>query len=316
MPNPETGQNVTLSIKTGQIVLPPILLRPVREDSIEFMNLMVSLRDNGFLNSISVREHPDRPGVFQVVDGAWRYFAAKKLDFPKIPCILKVGVTDDKLLELQIQANAVRYETSPVEFAEHMQRLIRIHEDVGAPLSIAMIAKMVGQSTAWVQPRLKLNMLSDELKDKVRDGQLSLGKAVALSRIMTHKKQNAFADEYEFNREPKNRLTNRDFNLAIGRYINQMKNNRADKPYEKPVYTPRLQSLGTLVAELDSMKCVSQLIMENNAETALEGAKLMLEWVLKMDRRSREGRRLRNPSRRERLELIRRQNYPEFEDCD
>lgn len=300
-------------ILSGQIVPPRMMLRPVREDSVEFLNLMDSLADNGFMNSICVREHPQRPNVFEVIDGLWRLSAAKKLDIPKIPCILKVGVTDDKLLELQIQANAVRYETSPVEFAEHMHRLIRIHEDVGAPLTVADISRMVGQQPNWVSTRLKLINLSDYLKEKLTSKKLTLGKAVALSKIKGHDLQDAFANEHEFGSKPK--MIQREFELAVGRFINEKVVNSARRP---SVYKPRLQSMNTLLNELDSLENVSQLITETNAQTAIEGAKLMIEFVLSMDALTRENRvkKGKSLSRLERLELIRRQRYKEFEDCD
>ena len=309
-------RDIAMQIELKKIIPARYLLRPVREDTLEFMQLMDSISDNGFLNSISVWEHPTRYGYYEVVDGMWRYSAAKKLDFVEIPCILKVGVSEDKLLELQIQANAISYETKPIEFAERMQKMIEIREDVGAPLSIAELCRMVGKSRQWVLTRLHLLNLTPLLKNMVREGRLPLARAVIIGRLR-YEDQDKFAGTWEFRRKKKLRL--RDLELEVGRVLNQHRNIAIGKINEQKqsVYRPRLQSMDKLVIELDTMKHVSQLIMEANAQSAMEGAKLMLEWVLNLDKHSREHRTAQRQllnNRFERLDIIRRQNYEELKE--
>jgi len=97
-----------------EIVEPWVILRPVNRGSVEYLELRDSLAAVGFLNSICVRPSKRKPGKVEVVDGLYRYTAAKELDLPAAPCIVKYNLTDQDVLAAQIQANALRPETTPV----------------------------------------------------------------------------------------------------------------------------------------------------------------------------------------------------------
>ena len=103
---------------------PKIKLRGVNRDSVEYLELRDSLAAVGPLNSICVRPSMRRPGCYEVVDGLYRYTAAAELRLPSLPCIVKHNLTDDDVLALQIQANALRPETTAVEYARQVKRIM------------------------------------------------------------------------------------------------------------------------------------------------------------------------------------------------
>ena len=77
-------------------------------ESVEYLELRDSVGPQGFLNSIACAHRPGKPGTYEVVDGLYRYTAACELRLPALPCIVKHSLTDEDVLAIRIQANAVR----------------------------------------------------------------------------------------------------------------------------------------------------------------------------------------------------------------
>ena len=101
-------QDETRDIPLDQIVEPWVVLRVVNRTSVEYMELRDSLADHGFFNSICVRPCKRKEGKMEVVDGLYRFAAATELHLPTAPCIVKHNLTDEDVLAIQIQANALR----------------------------------------------------------------------------------------------------------------------------------------------------------------------------------------------------------------
>ena len=271
-----------------------------------------SVRDHGLLKSILVRPHPSREGYFEIIDGMWRFFAAKYLTIDVLPCILKVEeLTEEQYLALQVQANAVSYETRPIEFAEQMQRMLYIREEVGVPMTLKEMAATVGKSTTWVSTRLKLLALCDEAKDQVRNGWLGIGKASALARIRLHSYQREYLKKAAS-------MTTREFELEVGGFIafkrEEKKGGRRDER-DAIVLKPHIQSMDSLLIELDRLENVGEIIVQKNLTTALEGARIALEWALNLHDKGRQAqvKELRHRlSSKDRLDILGRRRYEEL----
>jgi len=298
-------------LELDKLTPPWSMLRPVRYDSVEFLEMMDSIRENGILNSILVRPHPHQPGMYEVIDGMWRFESSKQLERRTIPCIIKHGVTDEQVLELQIQAQAVTFETRPVEFAKQMSRLITLREQAGLRTTIKELARQVGKSTQWVSSRLRLLDLCPRAQEAVARGELTLREAAAIAKIKKEHWQLHFLHKSKT-------LKGRELELAVGQFLaqahdqtselrRQLNNEQANKP--------RLQSMDSLLMELDSLTEVSQIIVQKALTSPLQGAKAMLEWVLNLHEAGREQRatELRHKlSSKERVEIIGRQRYEEL----
>jgi hypothetical protein len=253
-----------------------------------------------------------REGFYEIIDGSWRFSAIKYLTTPETCCILLTReLTEDQYLALQVQANAITYETRPIEFAEQMQRMMSLREEVGAPMTLKELAHTVSKSTAWVSTRLKLLGLCDEAKVLVSDGKLGLGKAVALARIRLHNYQREFLVKAED-------MKTRDFELEVGRFIafkREEKIGGRRKERDEIKLRPRLQSMDSLLIELDRLENVGEIIVQKNLTSALEGARITLEWVLNLhDKgRNRQVNELRHKlSNQDRTDIIGRQRYEEL----
>lgn len=298
-------------LELDKLTPPWSMLRPVRYDCIEFLEMVESIRDNGVLNSVLVRPHPHQPGMYEVIDGMWRFEASKQLERRTIPCIIKHGVTDDRFLELQIQAQAVTYETRPVEFAKQMSRLIHVREQAGMRTTMKELARQVGKSANWVSTRMKLLNLIPRAQEALERGDLTLTEAVAIAKIRKPHWQSHFLYKSKT-------LKGRELELAVGKFLAEVADYKSElrrQLDEEQVYKPRLQSMDTLLMELDSLTEISQIIIQKALTSPLQGAKAMLEWVLNLHEAAREKTATETRhqlSPRQRVEIIGRQRYEEL----
>lgn len=301
-------------IKTTDIIGAHSILRPVLTESVEFLELVDSIKENGLFKSLLVRPHPGFKGKFEIIDGMWRFSACKLLDFSEIPCIINTDVkAEEQFLSLQTQANAISYETHPIEFAEQLQKIIVLHEAAGLIVTLAKLASDVKKSVPWVSSRLKLLELCDEAKERVRDGTLSLGKAVALSKIRKPKFQIELMNRADD-------MSNREFELEVGRFILQKRFEKMDKRRgirDNFVLLPRLQSMDTMLIELDRLENISETIIKKNLKTPLEGGKAMLEWVLNLHHEGRQNQVKEYKhllTGKKRRDIVANQRYAEIEE--
>ena len=308
--------NRIIEIPLDKILPATSMLRPVRENTLEFMELVDSIRAVGLLKSLLVREHPTRSGYFEIIDGMWRFSALKHLTNTEVPCILVVeDLTAEQYMAMQVQANAVSYETRPIEFAEQMQRMLTLREEVGAPMTLRELAKVVGKSSDWVSKRLKLLSLCSEAQELIRSGKLGIGKAIALARIRFHPYQREFLDKAPD-------VNTREFELEVGRFISGKREEKTGErrdDRDEIKLRPKLQSMDSMLIELDRMDNISEIIVRNNLTTAIEGAKVALEWALHLHAKGRElqMRELRfKLSKNDRLEILRRQRYEELKEIE
>ncbi len=285
------------------------MLRPVRQDTVEFYELCSSIRSHGILNSLLVRKHDETR--YEIIDGSWRFTAGKSVAYKHFPCIIVECETEEEYLALQIQTNAVSYETRPVEFAKQMEYMIHVYETNGEPLTRSELAAKVNKSAQWVSRRLKLLKLSEKAQAAVSDGTLCLSKGVALARINLHRYQHEVL-------ETAPGMKSREFVLAVGKFIAHKRSEKMEGRIEERAefsLRPRLQSMDTLLIELDRMTNISGIITKKGLTTAYEGAIITLQWVLNLhdEGRQQQVKELRHQlTGKERLAIIARQRFDEL----
>lgn len=306
--------NSIMEIPISQIIPPHSMLRPVREECLEFLELVDSIRAHGIMNSLLVRPHPHREGIYEIIDGMWRFKACKELHISTLPCIIITeNLTEEEFLSIQIQTNAISYETRPIEFAEQLSRMLQLRESVGAPMTLTELAKAVSKSSGWVSSRLKLLKLCNVAKDMIRSGKLHLGKGVILARINNHNYQLEFL-------EKATSMTTREFEIEVGNFIAYKMADRADARLEERsqvAFVPRLQSMDSMLIELDRLQNIGQIIVQKGLTTALEGARITLEWVLNLHDEGRQAqlKELRHKlSFKDRQDIIGRRRYEELKE--
>jgi ParB/RepB/Spo0J family partition protein len=272
-------------IPIDQIVEPWIVLRPVKKDSIEYLELRDSIAAVGLINSVCVRRSSRSPSKYEIADGLYRFNCAVDLRLPTIPCVVK-ELTDEQVLAIQVQANAIRPETKPVEFARQLKRIF----DKSPGMTFAELAHIVHKNPGWVSERLGLLRLDQKIQQMVDRGEIPVANAYMLAKI-----PQPFTQDYvDFAKV----LTIVEFKaLAAGvikHYMESVQRGRMDARYE-PAFTPvaNMRRVKVVEAELKTPSVGSLLLAAEGCKTPLDGWLTALRWVMDLDRESVERQRQR-----------------------
>ena len=271
-------------IPTSEIVEPRVVLRLVNKDSAEYLELRDSVAEHGFLNSICVRPAPHAPGKYEPVDGSYRYHVARDLLRPSIPCIVKHGLTDDDVLALQIQANAIRPETTPTEYARQLKRIMSHRPG----MTLAELSQIVKKRPSWLRDMLGLLTLSEEQQKAVDRSEIPLTSAYWLAKIPNQFRRQ-FVDQART-------LPAAEFRVIASGFIKQYREAVRQGKLEalfvnnfQPVaYVRKLRELED---ELKHKRCGALRIAASRSKTPLDGFYAALEWVLHLDPDSVEQQR-------------------------
>jgi ParB/RepB/Spo0J family partition protein len=250
-----------------------IQLRPVDKRTVEYHELRDSIRAHGLWQPILIR--PVTDSTFEVVDGFYRYNCCKELRYETVPCLIR-KLSDKEVIIVQIQANAVRLETDPIDYAHQMWRIIKEDKE----MTVAQMAHLIKKSPHWVRRILKITRLCSEVKIAVRRGQISITIAHEIAKVPSAIQKELLAQAMviptsDFLPIIRNRV--RKFKEAI-------KTGRMEAYYRsfiEPV--PHLRKMRDLVAEAKTPKEGASLLTRMKAETPMDGWRLCLNWVLHLD---------------------------------
>lgn len=145
------------------------------DDTIE--QLVASIQQQGILQPLLVRRHPEMANAYEIVAGERRWRAAQRAKLHEVPVVIR-ELSDTDTLEIGIIENIHREDLTPLEEAEGYQRLM---DEFGHTQDA--IAKAVGKSRSHIANMLRLLGLSEEIKSMLDDGRLSAGHARALLNI-------------------------------------------------------------------------------------------------------------------------------------
>ena len=133
-----------------------------------------SIRQQGILQPILVRRHPDAPGSYEIVAGERRWRAAQIARLHEVPVIVR-DLGDESVLEIALVENIQRQDLGPLEEAEGYRRLIDEFSHTQEEL-----AKAVGRSRSHIANIIRLLNLPARVKSLLDSGALSAGHARAL----------------------------------------------------------------------------------------------------------------------------------------
>ncbi len=144
--------------------------------------LAESIRSQGILQPLRGRPYRsakrmDGAELVEVIFGHRRFEAATKAGLQQVPVIVQEA-TDDQVRRMQAAENLQRQNPTPLEEAEAYQEL----EDAGLPP--AEIAATVGRSLSYVLQRRKLLALSSRCRKALARGQVTVGVAEYLARML------------------------------------------------------------------------------------------------------------------------------------
>jgi ParB family chromosome partitioning protein len=134
-------------------------------------DLAASIKEKGVIQPLVVRRVGEH---YQIIAGERRWRAAQRAGLDKLPVVIQ-DVSEDSALEIALIENIQREDLNPVEEAEAYQNLIKVFD-----LSQEDVAKRVGKERSTITNALRLLKLPMAIREKLLDGQLSMGHARAL----------------------------------------------------------------------------------------------------------------------------------------
>jgi len=184
---PSRPLGTAMMISVPQIDPNPFQPRHDIDDG-ELNDLATSILENGILQPLLVCPHKDR---FQLVAGYRRLSAAKLAGLDEVPCTVRV-MTEHEMLRFALVENLQRNDLNPLEEGESIQKLM-----AGQNLTQLATAQLINKSEGFVNERLSLLKLPQELKARVSAGQLPLRKALEIGRLTNEASQLRLASRAE-----------------------------------------------------------------------------------------------------------------------
>ena len=182
------NSNLTIKKNTDsfELSLDKIFVNPNQPrtnfDSNEIDNLVVSIKELGIIQPITVRKVNENK--YEIISGERRYRASKIANLDSIPCYIKAVENDTDLLKMSLVENLQRVDLDPIEIALTYERLINEYN-----LNIDIISKLVGKDRSTVSNYVRLLKLDPIIQSGIRDGFLSMGHGRALINIDDQKLQ-------------------------------------------------------------------------------------------------------------------------------
>lgn len=176
-----SAPNTPRSTEIPTMFIRPSTLNPRKTfDEAALRELAASITEHGLLEPIVVREwvSPNIGGsAFEIVAGERRWRAARIAGLETVP-VRSLGQIDDATaLRLALVENLQRQDLDPIEEAEGYAALNRV---VG--LTQTEIGAAVHRSQPVIANRMRLLALPEDVREKIRAGELSPSHGVALAK--------------------------------------------------------------------------------------------------------------------------------------
>ncbi len=176
-------ENKVATIPIENIQPSKILLRQVDCSSLDYKELVESIRDVGILNSLSVRPNPKHKGIYDLVDGHHRFSAALDLRLTTVPCIILPDVdVDTEVIRRQLQANFCGHRTSFSEAAKGIRLILMANPN----MTFEELSHLLHKRVTWIRNCLALQRLIELAKQHLNRGELRVGSAILLSKLPAH----------------------------------------------------------------------------------------------------------------------------------
>lgn len=156
-------------------LLDPMLDQPRQSfDDDSISELAQSIKQEGVISPLIVIKMDDR---YSIVAGERRFRASKIAGLSSVPCIVK-DLSNEQIYKLSLIENIQREDLNPIDEAEAYQRLIEKFN-----YTQEQLAEGLGKSRSSIANSLRLNKLSEAVKQSIRDNKISLGHAKVLAGL-------------------------------------------------------------------------------------------------------------------------------------
>tara|TARA_B100001989_G_scaffold165451_1_gene119010 strand:+ start:798 stop:1649 length:852 start_codon:yes stop_codon:yes gene_type:complete len=130
-----------------------------------------SIKKNGIIQPIAVRQSKSQTGKYEIVAGERRWLAAQRAGLHEIP-VTVLDLTDVESLEVAIVENIQRDDLNPVEEARGYKRL---NEEF--KYDHESISKLMSKSRSHISNTLRLLTLPSDVISMLEEGSLTSGQA-------------------------------------------------------------------------------------------------------------------------------------------
>jgi ParB/RepB/Spo0J family partition protein len=294
-----------LTLKISDIRENPNALRPVNRQTEEYLSLVSSIKRDGILNPIVVRECKDPETgetFYSLVDGLHRFSAAKDAGLDTIPVHCK-EMADAQVLEAQILANVHKIETQPVQYSKALVRILTLN-----PLmTMVELAERLSKSPKWIADRLSLTKLIPEIQHLVDEDKINLTNAYSLAKLPADEQAN-FLDR-SMTMKPEEFLPT--VNNRVKELREASRQGRDPNKEFEPIAI--LRKMAEIKEEMTSKAAQKLLLSKVNPQTVEEAFSLAVSWVLHLDPVSVQAQIDRDKQRKEELATQKEQRKKERE---
>ena len=162
----------TLRNKVSVADLSPNKYQPrIHFDKEKLNELANSIKKNGIIQPIAVREDKEDPGRYQIIAGERRWLAAQQAGLHEVPIVI-LDINDNEALEVAIVENIQRDDLNIIEEARGYQRL---SEEFG--YDHEKIANFMSKSRSHISNTLRLLTLPKDVIGLIEEGNLTAGQA-------------------------------------------------------------------------------------------------------------------------------------------
>lgn len=259
------------NIPVSLLVESTLPLRPIRYNSVEYRELVASVRELGVLQPLLVRPRGEK---FEVVEGGHRWASAKECRRETVPCIVR-ELSDDEVLTIQVQANAIRPHTERAEFAERLYELATERK-----LTMPQLAALVHKSPGWIRDTLSLRNLNERARKMLSRGELTIRSATAISKLPKGMQESLLDEATTMSADDfaeRCREVQKHFRECVREGRTDLEIMRRTEPY--PWYRP-LQEIR--LEALNNTAC-AEILKLMGAESAIDGWRACLAWMLHLD---------------------------------
>ena len=150
--------------------------------------LAQAIQLHGFTSWLRVRPDPTDPGFYQLVYGERRLRAAGAAGLSELPCEI-VAHTDAQMIEIGLAENIQRQDLDPLEEAHMFRTLL---EQQG--YSQRSLAERIGKDKGYVENRLALLRVPEDVQQMVVQRPESMSAARAIAKLPTPEERRPLID--------------------------------------------------------------------------------------------------------------------------
>ena len=170
---PKKDEKISQDLNKAEIAdLRPNKYQPRAHFNEEKLNeLANSIKKNGIIQPIAVREDKEDPGRYEIVAGERRWLAAQRAGLHEVP-IITLDLNDNEALEVAIVENIQRDDLNVIEEAKGYKRL---SDEFG--YDHEKIANFMSKSRSHISNTLRLLALPKDVIGLIEEGNLTAGQA-------------------------------------------------------------------------------------------------------------------------------------------